>query len=364
MTAGRTGFPSLSALSEIGHAALYRTNAAGLMLLPVDKIREDRSQPRRHFDPAQLDELAASIRRRGVLQPIGVVTSDAGTYRIVFGARRYRACRLASLQVIPALVLSEEQATLDVQMIENVHRSDLRNSELVAGIIRMTKTGHSRRGIADLLGWDPERVKRCQALEGAPPIIWKILDGGTAIRAAYDLFYAWKKAPQLIEAAIGDSVQMSYADVRAVIGMAIDKPARAPAPEALSDAEVGVAPSAVASDPGLTAVTMTAAANEPDLSLSRRSPAQAPPGLDDDGDTAKKLPETASASSTAANKAIRHAPRFIVASGPREGVLVTTQASQKDDHALVQFDAELEDVPLSTLRFIAVTGPDPYRRKA
>jgi ParB family chromosome partitioning protein len=230
MSAAKTRLPSLSALAAIGGAALQGSTEAGPTLLPIDKITEDASQPRNHFDAAQLDELAASIRARGVLQPIGVVKTGGDTYRIVFGARRHRAARIAALQVIPAVVLPEHQATLDVQMIENIHRSDLRNSELVAGIIRMGKDGKSRKEIAELLGWDPERVKRCQALDGAPPVILQVLDGGTAIRAAYDLFYAWKKAPQAIEAALGDRTELSYAEVRALIATVQDKAPRQPEP--------------------------------------------------------------------------------------------------------------------------------------
>jgi ParB family chromosome partitioning protein len=177
--------PSLAALSALGAASLQGTTPAGPALLPIDEIAEDATQPRRHFDPAELDELAASIRARGVLQPIGVAKVGEGAYRIIFGARRYRAARMAALQVVPAVVLPEHSATLDVQMIENIHRSDLRNSELLAGIIRMGQDGKSRKDIAELLGWDPERVKRCQALEGAPAIILQVLDGGTAISCAF-----------------------------------------------------------------------------------------------------------------------------------------------------------------------------------
>jgi ParB family chromosome partitioning protein len=355
MTAAKARLPSLSALSAIGSTSLQGTTQTGPAMLPIDKITEDTTQPRSHFDPAQLDELAASIRARGVLQPIGVVKAGEGTYRIVFGARRYRAARMAALQVIPAVVLPEDRATLDVQMIENIHRSDLRNSELVAGIIRMGQDGKSRKDIAELLGWDPERVKRCQALEGAPAIILQVLDGGTAIRAAYDLFYAWKKAPQAIEAAIGDKTEMSYAEVRALIATALDKPAKRPEPAAVPEPEpIAEAPSLPPAPP-LPAAEVDAALDEPEPAAVRpagnrgtRAPV-APEPANDAAETEAGRPAPTPAPS-------RRAPRFTVQAGAREGVLITNRASEADGHALVQFGEVVEDVPLSELRLIAVAA--------
>jgi ParB family chromosome partitioning protein len=355
MTAAKARLPSLSALSAIGSTSLQGTVQAGPAMLPIDKITEDTTQPRSHFDQGQLDELAASIRARGVLQPIGVVKAGEGTYRIVFGARRYRAARMAALQVIPAVVLSEDRATLDVQMIENIHRSDLRNSELVAGIIRMGQDGKSRKDIAELLGWDPERVKRCQALEGAPAIILQVLDGGTAIRAAYDLFYAWKKAPQAIEAAIGDKTEMSYAEVRALIATALEKPAKQPEPPAAPEAEP------IAEAPSLPPAPPLPAA-EADAAPEELEPAAVRPG-GNRGTRAPVAPEPANdaAEAEAARPApapapSRRAPRFTVQAGAREGVLITNRASEADGHALVQFGEVVEDVPVSELRLIAVAA--------
>jgi ParB family chromosome partitioning protein len=355
MTAAKARLPSLSALSAIGSTSLQGTVQTGPTMLPIDKITEDTTQPRSHFDQAQLDELAASIRARGVLQPIGVVKAGEGTYRIVFGARRYRAARMAALQVIPAVVLPDDRATLDVQMIENIHRSDLRNSELVAGIIRMGQDGKSRKDIAELLGWDPERVKRCQALEGAPAIILQVLDGGTAIRAAYDLFYAWKKAPQAIEAAIGDKTEMSYAEVRALIATALDKPAKRPEPAAAPE------PEPIAEAPSLPPASSMHAADAEPAPEEPEPVAVRPAG--NRGTRAPVAPESESdaAASEAARPApapapSRRAPRFTVQAGAREGVLITNRASEADGHALVQFGEVVEDVPVSELRLIAVAA--------
>jgi hypothetical protein len=254
---------------------------------------------------------------------------------------------MAALQVIPAVVLPEDRATLDVQMIENIHRSDLRNSELVAGIIRMGQDGKSRKDIAELLGWDPERVKRCQALEGAPAIILQVLDGGTAIRAAYDLFYAWKKAPHAIEAAIADKTEMSYTEVRALIATALEKPAKQPEPTAAPEAEpIAEAPSLPPAPP-LPAVEADAAPEEPEPAVVRPV---APEPANDAAEAGATRPAPAPAPPP------RRAPRFTVQAGAREGVLITNRVSDADGHALVQFGEAVEDVPVSELRLIAVAA--------
>ncbi len=73
--------------------------------IALSQIEEDPGQPRRNFDQAALEELAASIRERGLLQPIGVTKKqESGKHRIVFGARRFRAASLAGLTTIKAMI--------------------------------------------------------------------------------------------------------------------------------------------------------------------------------------------------------------------------------------------------------------------
>lgn len=93
----------------------------------LDRLRPDPNQPRRSFDPQRLEELAASIREQGILQPIVVEYVDDGDYfRIVHGERRYRAALLAGLPTIPAIVRKVDDTTRLVrQLIENIQREDL-----------------------------------------------------------------------------------------------------------------------------------------------------------------------------------------------------------------------------------------------
>ena len=93
--------------------------------LPISQIDPNLSQPRKAFDADKLNELAESIRQKGLLQPI-LVVKEGQRYRIIAGERRYRACRLAGFETIPCLVRDFDEAQqLEAALIENIQREDL-----------------------------------------------------------------------------------------------------------------------------------------------------------------------------------------------------------------------------------------------
>lgn len=95
-------------------------------MLRIEAVRENRSQPRTHFDDRALDELAASIREHGLIQPIIVSEDGDGNYELIAGERRLRAARRAGLREVPALVKSATpQQLLELAIVENVQRADL-----------------------------------------------------------------------------------------------------------------------------------------------------------------------------------------------------------------------------------------------
>lgn len=105
--------------------------------IKLDQITPDADQPRRAFDEAALEELAASIREHGVLQPI-VVTLRGGNYQIVAGERRYRAAKIAGLDKIPALVRTlSDQHKLELSLIENLQRRDLNPLETATAYLKL-----------------------------------------------------------------------------------------------------------------------------------------------------------------------------------------------------------------------------------
>ena len=103
----------------------------------IDDIAADPDQPRRHFEEAPLEELAASIKEHGILQPI-VVTEKNGTYEIVAGERRYRAAKMAGLKKIPVLVRTlSAQNKLELSLIENIQRRDLNPLETATAYLKL-----------------------------------------------------------------------------------------------------------------------------------------------------------------------------------------------------------------------------------
>jgi ParB family chromosome partitioning protein len=105
--------------------------------LPIAKIDANPDQPRRQFEQEALDELAASIKEYGVIQPIIVVPKDGG-YQIVAGERRYRASKQAGLTEIPAIIRSmTDQNQLEVSLIENIQRRDLNSIETAVAYAKL-----------------------------------------------------------------------------------------------------------------------------------------------------------------------------------------------------------------------------------
>lgn len=110
--------------------------------IPVAKIDPNPVQPRTSFDPESLRELAASIRSDGVLQPV-LVSPDGDRYTLIVGERRLKACRLAGLPTVPAIVREiEPEKLLEVTLVENIQREDLNPIEVAIALDRMVADLH------------------------------------------------------------------------------------------------------------------------------------------------------------------------------------------------------------------------------
>ncbi len=138
------------------------------LLVDLDAIDEDPEQPRREFDEGSLQELADTIRARGVRQPVSVRPSSnpPGRWVLNFGARRLRAARLAGLQQIPVFV--DTTADRYDQVIENEQRERLRPLELAMFVQKRLQLGESQSEIARQLGKSRQWVAQATALIDAP----------------------------------------------------------------------------------------------------------------------------------------------------------------------------------------------------
>jgi ParB family chromosome partitioning protein len=134
-------------------------DARGPAEIPVDRIRANPEQPRRSFDPAELERLAASIRQHGILQPVVVRRADDGGYELVVGERRWRAAQQAGLAAIPAVVADvAPRERLALALVENVQRHDLNPMELAHAFEALAQQGATQEEIGARVGFERATV--------------------------------------------------------------------------------------------------------------------------------------------------------------------------------------------------------------
>jgi ParB family chromosome partitioning protein len=186
-----------------GLAEVARQVASGgePLRVPLNKIKLDPQQPRKHFDEAALQELAASVGVAGVLQPISLRPDPAapGEYIINYGERRYRAATIAGLAEIPAWV--HTKLTGYDQVIENLHRADLSPMEVALFIQERLAAGDKKGDIARRLGKKGSFVTEHLALVEAPACVEQAYANGvTSARTLYELRTLWDEFPAQVDA--------------------------------------------------------------------------------------------------------------------------------------------------------------------
>jgi len=151
----------------------------GLAQLAIATIEPDPDQPRRHFDDAALDELAASIAARGVIQPVIVVPLGEGRYRLVAGERRWRAAQRAQLHEIPALVRKlSQREVMAIALIENLQREDLNPIEEARAYHRLAEgEGMTQADIARMVDKSRSHVANIQRLLSLPESVIRMVEG-------------------------------------------------------------------------------------------------------------------------------------------------------------------------------------------
>lgn len=163
---------------DLDQSLLFGTEK--IQQIPIAKIITNPDQPRKFFDQTSLDELAQSIKRHGIVQPL-VVTKSGDNYRIVAGERRFRAARIAELQEVPAIVRSmKDLEELEISLIENVQRVDLSPLEQAISIQKLHdqfSLGFDK--IAERLGKATTTVHNIVRLLGLPNDAKDALNTGT-----------------------------------------------------------------------------------------------------------------------------------------------------------------------------------------
>src|SRR5512141_21465 len=151
----------------------------GVMNLGIEEIRPNRAQPRRHFDEAHIEELAESIRSKGVLLPVIVRRSSQG-YVLVAGERRWRAAQKAGLRELPALVREvTESEAFELALIENIQREDLNPVEEAEAFQRLIdEHGLTQEKLAERVHKDRSTVANSLRLLRLPDAIKQALVAG------------------------------------------------------------------------------------------------------------------------------------------------------------------------------------------
>jgi ParB family chromosome partitioning protein len=172
----------LSALLGDDPVAVADAAPRGVRELPIEKLHPNRYQPRTRFDETAIDDLAASIKARGVLQPILVRPSSSrpGEYEIVAGERRWRAAQRARLHEVPVVekTLSDDES-LEIAIVENVQRQDLSPIDEARGYRRLIdEFGHSQQDVADVVGKSRPHVANMVRLLNLPEKVQALLDTG------------------------------------------------------------------------------------------------------------------------------------------------------------------------------------------
>ena len=152
-------------------------HTGGVRVIPIDRISPNPEQPRLVFDATSLEELAASIREHGVLQPILVRPLGNNEFQLIAGERRWRASRAAGRQTIPALVEDiDDDTALEIAIIENLQREDLSPLDEAAMFDRMVREhGYSVRKLAQKLGKDKGYLENRLRLADAPAEIRELV---------------------------------------------------------------------------------------------------------------------------------------------------------------------------------------------
>jgi len=159
------------AMAVVARPSLFGDDGKDYRILEVDRIEPNPDQPRRHFDAAALEDLAASIRENGLLQPVLVRALPGGGYQLVAGERRLRAVRLTGQPTIAAIVTrTSDPATL--ALVENLQRQDLDAVELARGLALLLERHGARQGtLARLIGKSDAYVSRVLSILSLPAAV-------------------------------------------------------------------------------------------------------------------------------------------------------------------------------------------------
>jgi ParB family chromosome partitioning protein len=186
-----------------GLGSLLPDRAEDIIAIDVDRIIPGEQQPRKVFKDTALKELAASIKEKGVLQPIIVSRTGDGTFRLIAGERRWRAASLAGLKKMPAMVKEVSSVdSLEIALIENIQREDLNPLEMAEAFHRLIKDFNlSQEELSVRVGKERATVANYLRLLKLPEEIKTFVNEGTLSMGHARAILAVEGRPAQVEAA-------------------------------------------------------------------------------------------------------------------------------------------------------------------
>ncbi len=157
------------------------TSEKSVDLVGIEKIKNNPNQPRKHFDEEALNELAASIKVHGVIQPIVLNDNGDGTYLIIAGERRYRASKIAGLKEIPAIIKNyTDKQIKEISIIENLQREDLNPIEAARAIKQlMEEYKLTQEAVAERIGKSRSNIANTLRLLSLYPEVLDMIEKGS-----------------------------------------------------------------------------------------------------------------------------------------------------------------------------------------
>ena len=167
-------------LSSLLNPSGYDDAEGQVINLPLDSIQKGSFQPRRYFPEEDLNELAASIQERGVLQPVLVRSFSDKQYELIAGERRWRAAKIAGLHEIPVIVRNfSDGEALEIGLLENIQRQDLNPIEEAEGYHRLAEEfDHTQESLSRILGKSRSHIANTLRLLTLPKTVQEHLVTG------------------------------------------------------------------------------------------------------------------------------------------------------------------------------------------
>ena len=165
-----------SLLGNKSDLSFDKKNENGLLLIPIENIFRDENQPRKDFDKEKIEELAQSIDKNGLIQPL-ILTKKGNNYMLVAGERRWRAAQIANLKMIPSLLLPEDLDKDEISLIENIQRENLKISEEAQAYQRLIdKNKYTHEELAKIVGKSRSHITNLLRILSLDPYFLNLLN--------------------------------------------------------------------------------------------------------------------------------------------------------------------------------------------